>query len=304
MDVRPDFARYAVRHPDGRWLYHLREASQPGVIAVLAEHADSPGTGRPMTRLAEQSPWWSTSAEAARITLVVNRGHLITGYRLIDAAAASMKYPATLTVEEWTERKDNANSAETERLWSLYTSVSIPQEPAEVSADGPFLILEGGEPPATDGPGWSTNLVDSITQRPEYRHLFPGHLTGLREHLIKAIKRLPRVEHCIDGFQGDPRVYVSLRVPYEKPETYWSADIGRSGKTLKSGRNKPRTVTRTLHLPIPNQVAGDNYAAALTEWDQQVEHWLGAVTEASVAACNHCRGTGHIPTGYGTDNDQ
>lgn len=301
MDVRPDFARYAVRHPDGRWLYHLKEADRNGLIAVLAEHADNPGTGHPMTRLGERSAWWSTTAEAVRITLLVNRGRLVTGYRLNDPQAASVKYPATLTVEEWAERREEATGAEIDRLWSLYSSVAIPQEPAEMTAEGPFLVLEGSERPPADGPQWSTNLVDAITQRPEYQHLFPGRLIGLRKHVMKAINRLPQVQHCFDGFQGDPRVYVSLRVPYEKPETYWSADISsRTGKPLKSGRTKARTVERTLHLPIPTDVPGDNYVAALAKWDRQVEFWLAAVTDASVAACNHCRGTGHVPTGYGT----
>jgi hypothetical protein len=294
----PDFARCTIRHPDGRWLYHLPTADAHGVTAVLAEHTilDGPGTElRPMAQIGK-SRWWATNAEATRLVLVKQPAPLVTGYALDDPDTASVRYPATLTVQEWQARR--TSQSEIDRLWDLYHSVTEPQAPIEEPIDGPFVILDGGEPPAADARQWHINLVDSITQRPEYAHLFPGYLTGLRAHVRQLIDRMPRVKHCFDGYQGAPGLHVVISVPFEQPITRWQPDISRAtGKTLKSGRTVPVTVDRRLTLPVPDQVAAGNYDAALTEWDRQVTYWTSQVTEASVAACNHCHGTGHVPAG-------
>ncbi|HEY5834931.1 hypothetical protein [Streptomyces sp.] len=288
--TNPDFARYAIRHPDGRWLYHLPRTDPHTTIAILAD-------GQPLTQIGT-THWWATDHEATRITTVTKTSPKTTKYVLEDPDTASVKYPAELTVEQWQERRQLNGGTTPERLWELYRSITVEQPPTETHIDGTFTVLEGGEPPAPGGPTWTVNLLDSITQRPEYQHLFPGRLHGLREHIIALIKRMPRVTHCFDGFQDSTAVYVDLRVPYEQPETRFVRDIShRTGKTLKTGRNRPVTVSRTLHLPIPTTVTGDNYAAALAEWDRQVAFWTQAVADANVAACNHCRGTGHVPTG-------
>lgn len=293
----PDFTSYALRHPDGRWLYHLPASTDYDVTGVLAEHPGTPPGGRAMTRISERSPWWATDAEATRIILVKRQRALITGYAINDADAASVRYPAELTAEDWDTRRNQATEAERERLWSLYTSVTVPQDAIEQYIDGPFPVLEGAEPPAAGGPAWTVNLLDSITQRPEYQHLFPGYLTGLRKHVVALIKRMPRVQHCFDGFQDSTAVYVDLNLRYEKPETLWVPNTGRNGKRLKSGQRVERTVSRTLHLPVSDIVAGPNHAAALAEWDRQVSFWTQTVTDATVTACNHCQGTGHVPSG-------
>lgn len=285
-----DFAHCVVRHPDGRWFYHLPNAGRGDTLAVLAD-------GKPMVRLSERSPWWAADHEATRITQVSPAPRKITGYKLDDPDTASAKYPAELTPEEWKERQRTALGRVSDQLWELYSSVSIDQDPIEEHIDGPFTVLDGSEPPAPGGPAWTVNLLDSITQRPEYAHLFPGYLTGFREHLIGLIKHLPRVEYCFDGYKDSTAVYVSLKVPFERPETRWIADIGKRGQTLRSGRTVQQRVSRTLYLPVANAVPGDNYAAALAEWDRQTAFWTQIVTDAGVAACNHCRGTGHTPTG-------
>jgi hypothetical protein len=294
-----DFARCVIKHPDGRWLYHLPAADAYGVTGVLAEHATPDGdtTRDTMTRIG-RGKWWSTSTKATRIVLTKQPGAVTTGYVLEDPDAASVRFPATLTTTEWQLRIGQGTATDHDTLWSLYKSVREKQDPIEETIDGPFVVLEGGEPPAPDAPQWTVNLLDAVTQRPEYAHLFPGHIVGLRAHVHKLIDRMPHVKYNFDGFKGVPGLHVTLRVPFEQPVTRWQADLSvRTGKPLRTGRTVPVTVERTLVLPVPDRVAADNYAAALTEWNTQVTYWTGLVTDASAAACNHCHGTGHVPTG-------
>jgi hypothetical protein len=299
MSTRPDFARCVTKHPDGRWLYYLPGADDYGITAVLAEHPQPDGTttGHPMDRVGK-GKWWSTTTKAARIVLLKQPNRLTTGHVLKDPETASVRFPAELTVEEWRRRIDQGTNAECDTLWALYESVTEPQDPIEVPVDGPFVVLEGGEPPAADAPQWTVNLTDAITQRPEYAHLFPGYINGLREHVHKLIDRMPNIRFNFNGYQGQPGLHVTLKVPFEQPVTRWQADRSRrTDKPLKTGRNVPVTVDRRLLLPVPTRVSGNTYAEALAEWNTQVTYWTDQVEAASVAACNRCHGTGHVPEG-------
>jgi hypothetical protein len=284
---------YALKHPDGRWIYHLPKPDtfktlgrQLRITELTGVYAD----GQPMTRL--HGDWWSTDREATRLTAAAQPGAKTVGYRLTDPNAESVRYPATLTVDEWNERRDND-----ENLWELYTNVHEEQPPLEHVYDGPVMVLEGREPPAPDEPQWVAQLPHALTERPEYWHLFPGHIPGLVSHLMNVFKGMPRVEHVFHNFQNTPGVYVSLRVPYDEPRTEWRAYTGRKGQPLKSGRNVPVAVSRSLTLPIPDRIAAGTYDEALALWEQQVEHWTRVVEEASVAACSHCDGKGFVADG-------
>jgi hypothetical protein len=285
---------YALHHPDGRWLYSLpgpkRDAPSPFRFAThLANLAD----GQPMTHL--RGDWWVTGHQAERITAVYQPAPKTTGYRLLDLDAVSTKFPATLTVEDYRERSKTASG---EQYYELYQRVEEDQPPVEYVYDGLYMVLAGREPPAPDEPQWVADLPHELTERPEYKHLFPGHIPHLRNVLIAKFQTMPHVEHVFDGYQDDPSVYVSLRVPYEPPRTRRQAAIGARGQELKSGaRTVPVLARRTLHLPIPYRITGPNYATALAEWSQAVEFWTGLVREASVKACDACDGTGYIADG-------
>lgn len=287
-----DFARCVAQHPDGRWLYHLPPAGRYGTLSTLAD-------GQPMDRIGETN-WWAADHEATRITVLSKAGMKATGYELKDPLAASVKFPAELTVEQWQERIDLNDGLVPEGLWDMYNGVYVDQPPTETHIDGPFTILEGGEPPAPGAPQWTVNLVDGITQRPEYQHLFPGYIDGLSRHVHALIQKMPRVRYNFDGRQGKPSgLYVTLALPFETPVTQWRTDTSlRTGKPIKNtGRNVQVTVDRELYLPVPTRVTGDNYAQALAAWEVQVAFWTGIVAQASLAACNHCQGTGHVMDG-------
>lgn len=285
---------YALRHPDGRWLYHLPTPDAFGTPG-FGSHARVTGVyadGQPMDKL--HGDWWATTREATRLTTTAQPHAKTTGYRLTDPNAESVRYPATLTVEEWKERSD----VEGDTLWTLYTNVHEEQPALEHIYDGPVMVLEGRQPPAPDEPQWIAQLPHALTERPEYKHLFPGRITGLRDHVAKVIENLPKVKHCFNGYQGHTGLHVVIRVPYDVPRSEFRRDTSRrTGKPLKTGRKVPVLVERRLNLPVPTDVHADTYEHALAMWDEQVTFWVQAVEVASVAACSHCDGTGHVPHG-------
>lgn len=279
---------YALKHPDGRWLYRLPTPQDLRSASLTEMLAD----GQPMTLLRKNDSWWAADHEATRLVAIYQPSAKRTGFRLTKTDALSVRYPAEISIDDWEERTDHG-----EDLWELYTSILEDQPAVEHVYDGPVVVLEGREPPAPDEPQWQADLPHDLTARDEYRHLFPGKIPGLRSHLYEVIKAMPRVQYCFDGYQGKPGLHITLRVPFDQPKTRWQANLGRNGKELKSGRNVPVYATRHLVLPVPAAVSADTYEQALEEWDRQVEFWLSVVNDAKVAACSACDGTGHAPDG-------
>lgn len=279
---------YALKTADGRWLYHLPQPSSIRYVTDVKRLAD----GQPMQEL--HGGWWATGQEATRLTLTAQPTPKTVGYRLTDSNAESVRYPATLTVDEWEERRDR----ESDTLWTLYTNVHEEQPVVEHVYDGPVMVLEGREPPGPDEPQWVANLPQVLAGRPEYRHLFPGCIPGLRARLEKVIETMPRVKYVFSNHQGYAGLHIVIRVPYDEPRTEFRRDTSnRTGKLLKTGRNVPVLVERRIQLPVPGDVHADTYEQALAAWDEQTAFWLRQVEEASVAACSHCNGTGHVPAG-------
>ena len=285
---------YALKHPDGRWLYHLPTPDAFGTpgfgsrAKVTGVYAD----GQPMEQL--HGDWWATDHEATHLTATAQPNAKTIGYRLTDQTAESVRYPATLTVEEWAERRDR----ESDTLWTLYTNVHEDQPALEYVYDGPVMVLEGREPPGPGERQWIADLPHVLAGRPEYLHLFPGRIPGLRAHLHEVIKAMPGIRHCFDGYNNFTGLHVVVEVDFDKPQTRWVADISRrTGKPLKTGRNVRHTVTRNLNLPVPAAVTADTYEQALAAWDQQIEFWLGVVRDAAVKACSACGGKGHVDHG-------
>jgi hypothetical protein len=275
---------YALKHTDGRFLYHLPKPDgfPHTVVGVYAD-------GQPMDSL--HGNWWAAPSEASRLTITGQPAPKIVGYTLDNKDTESVRYPARLTVEEYRARRDDEDN-----LWEFYTSTVEEQPPVEHIYDGPVMVLEGREPPAPDEPQWVAQLPHALTERPEYKHLFPGHIPGLRAHVYALIEAMPRVKYCFDNYQGYTGLHVVVRVPFDQPRTVWRQDTSRrTGKPLKTGRNVPVTVEHRMQFPVPANCYADNYEQALAAWDEQVTFWVRQVEEASVKACSACDGTGHIP---------
>ncbi|MFB7649364.1 hypothetical protein ACFC0S_16100 [Streptomyces sp. NPDC056084] len=283
--------RYALHLPDGRWAYHLPEPDRrPGTRTGL--YADGETVKRLTPIVDAKGNWYTSDHLAEKITAVYQPLPETVGYELSDPTALSTRYPATLTPEEWNER-----SVDHDEYWGLYKRVTRDRTPVEHVYEGPFLPLEGRQPPAPDEPQWRADLPIELTQRAEYRHLFPGHIPGLKQYLEGQIEQMPRVLYCFVDYQGVPGIHVTVRVPFDQPRTKFRADTGRRGQPLKSGRTVPVLVDRRLELPVPAAVPGPNYETALADWDRQVAFWLAQVEEAAVAACSSCDGKGYVPHG-------
>ncbi|WP_435245163.1 hypothetical protein [Streptomyces tendae] len=283
--------RYALRLPDGRWAYHLTEPTpRPGTRSAV--YADG-NPDQPLTALGNpQGPWYAADHLATKLTAVYQPPPETIGFKLSDPAALSQRYPDRLTPEEWSERVDDSDE-----YWNLYKRITQDRDPVVRDDEGPFLPLDGGEPPAPDALPWRADLPVELTQRPEYRHAFPGHIPGLKQHLADRIKTMRRVQYCFVDYQQTPGIHVTLRVPYDQPRTEFKANTGRRGQPLKSGRTVQVLVTRTVDLPVPAAVYGPNYQTALEDWERQVAFWLAQVKEATVAACSACDGKGYVPHG-------
>ena len=283
--------RYTLHLPDGRWAYHLPDPDRsPGTRTGL--YADGEPLHRLIPLVDAKGHWYVSDRHAERITAVYEPRPKTVGYRLNDQSALSTRYPAELSVEDWNERSSNH-----EEYWTLYDSVAEAQEPVEYVYEGPFMPLEGRQPPGPDEPQWRADLPHELTQRPEYRHLFPGHIPGLKEHLAALIKALPRVQYCFVDYQNRKGIHVTVKVPFDQPRTAFVHNTNRRGRQLKSGRQVQVLVDRSVDLPVPAAVYGANYDVALAEWEQQVEYWLQQVNEVSVAACSACDGKGYVPHG-------
>jgi hypothetical protein len=281
-----DFSQFALQHPDGRWLYNLKNPSNRYEGHRVGMYAD----GELMTRLGDRSDWWATDREATKLHAIYKVPAKPLRYVLKDQDALSVKYPAELSVEDYAERREDDDS-----MYWRYQAVTEEQPQEEHVYDGPFIVLEGSEPPGPDDLPWVSSLPMMLTNRTEYLHLMPGYIPGLRQHLQKLIKRMSHVEYCLDNFQGRTGLHVTVKIPFDQPQTTWVRDKDSRGRARKTGRNVPVLVTHSMDLPVPAHVSGLNYAAALTEWAELVDFWTGVITSASqAAACSACGGTGHI----------
>ncbi|GAA1110586.1 hypothetical protein [Streptomyces javensis] len=283
-----DLPRYALRHPDGRWLYYLPDPDRPP-----GERTGLFADGEPMNRLVPladpKGNWYVSDRHAERITAIYQPRPKTVGYKLTDPKALSERYPAELSVDDWNERS-NAH----DEYWDLYDRITEDLVPVEHVYEGPFMPLEGRQPPAPNEPQWRAELPHELTQRAEYRHLFPGHIPGLKDIVAEHIKTMPKVQYCFVDYQGKPGIHVTVKVPFDPPRTTIRYNTDRRGRKLKSGRTVPVLVDRSLDLPVPAAVYGPNYETALVEWDRAIEYWAAQVAEASVAACSACDGRGYI----------
>lgn len=285
---------YCIAHPDGRYLYSVstgaaRSSWGPANRLLYGKLAD--GTTVATNHL--RDTWYASENELASIVVETARPNETIGYKLNDSSALSVRFPEKLSPEEFQTRCDEDD----ELFYSMYDRITQSVAPTRETFEGPWPVMEGREPPNPGEPRWIAKLPYELSQRPEYLHLFPGSIPGLKEHLHEVVKGLPRVEHCFDGYKNYTGLHVTVMVPYNPGMTNWVRYTGSSGKPLKRGRNVTQHKRRVLQLPVPDRVTGENYEDALRKWDEQVQYWVGVVEDASVTACGHCMGDGFINEG-------
>lgn len=286
---------FSIRPPEGPALYAISNADNGHAFTPVreAEVHGSLADGTRVTLEPTQRPGWYTAVPGLAAVEIVTP-HVPTTVRWVlrDPATVSARFPQELSPEEYRNSDE-----EEELLYSLYRAETEPTPATVTRVDGPFQTLEGREPPGPDEPDWTANLPDLIRGRQEYAHLYPGHISGLRDHVHKLIKAMPHVSFAATNYDGYRGISVAVSVPYAPDITRWRANVGSRGQTLRTGRTVSETHVRHLRLPVPDRVTGDNYADALAQWDQAVEFWTALVRDASVTACGHCKGTGVVEDG-------
>lgn len=252
-----------VLHDGGDWFYYLGDGE--------TFYAD----GSPMRQAAERG-WWVADHEAS----VIEREHPPTKklleWKLIDPFPPTEEYPATLTIEEHRGRYDFGDGDP--KVGVLYEGVYEDVPTRREVIDTRFIVLDGSPSPV-DGLTWEAQLPFALRYATQYRHLFPGRLTGFRAALIERLEKIPGVS-AYD--QSKFSVYVKVR--YEKPVP---------GKNLAGKRIQVKEVTRTVPISPPRTVEGNNRADAKAEWDHLMTRYVEEVmywTEARI--CSHCGGEG------------
>ena len=283
-----------VLHDDGVWMYYLGDDIRPSYQHTpIVPDAD----GQPMTAL--QIPgWWATDHEATSITARWPVPAKTIGYRLDDPDAASVKYPLDLSCAEWEQRSDD-DDGEKIRLWELYSRVTEPQPDESATIEGPWLRLDGTPPPPADGRKWAARLPDALRYRPEYQHLFPGYLTGFREHIKRLAEQHRYKQFVFLDYNGQRGISVILQVPFDQPVTEYRPARNQDGSVSRSRKGRTATVyaRRELLLDVPERIAGVTRAEAAARWDELTAHYQALLDEASVAACSHCHGHGYVAQG-------
>lgn len=299
--------RWYVIHHDGQYLYYLDKAHfdhRDGRIETVELRADD----TPMTRLQARNykgGWFAADHRATQILVQDPPKQIPVAYTLKDPAMASAKYPLTITPEQW-----RAMAGDDNRWQYEAENREEPEAWVPLAIDtGDWILIEGTAPPKVEDEKrpWVPNLVAGLVERPEYHHVMPGYIPGLAAHIGARLRNslgMFRVSYDANGHAAGVRV--TLQVPFERSVTHWQANTGRNGQRLKSGKNVQTTVSREMHLPIPATMPGENYAAALTAWDEAVEFWLDVVKTsagAGVKACNHCAGHGFVGGDVYTEYD-
>lgn len=285
----PTQQRFVIRHEDA-FLYvvpteavgaRYRDRSQ---VVVYADD-------EPMRQLPSSSTQWLWLAADHRAEQVwVRRAadKVVDGYRLDDETRVSARYPLTMSPADYERHVREYRFSDDERYF--YSEISHErQRERELFADdaGNWPVLDGFAPEyRKDGPPWVPSVPAALLQRPEYHHLFPGSLHGLRQHLTERIRELPAVRYAFN--EKAAGISVVLALAFTKPDTVFGSDA--SVRTV-SRREK---VERRLHLNVPNSVAGSDYRDALAAWDIEVERWLAAVRSVTVDVCVHCDGEGYL----------
>lgn len=247
--------------------------------------------------------WWQIPShvgfdpERARIECAVPPRQRTVSYR---RAIEAPGYPETLTVEQFIERSSDESPDYDRRFPALYEPVQeeVASEP-EVMA-GPWLVLDGAPPP-DDPRVWTCKLPFALANRPEYRHLFPGHLEGFREVAAAALGAMANVRVLGVSSHGPLSVYIEVSVP-RPTRLEWDKGFDPSSYSTVRDRQKARlkfdapktVVSHHLEVPVPSRIEGADRADATRAWDDTLLALIEAIDALRAQPCPTCKGHGWI----------
>ena len=227
------------------------------------------------------------------------------GWALKDPAAASEKFPATLTTDEWKARNlgdsDTEDGFMAQRIYQRHTRAV--EKPPRVYPTSVLSPLAGSPDPAP-GRAWHADQPMSLIYSRNYHHLFPGYLTGLRDAVISALETEFGQRR---GGSSDGGVYdrgttgqyrgieVAIHVPYETPRWRTEQKVSRSsGRRLKATDRVPVLQRVAMNIEPGDKVLGATKADAVARLNSLVSEWVEWVRSYRVVACDHCSGTGTV----------
>jgi hypothetical protein len=267
--------RYALA-ADGGWWYFLDGTAGYG------RWRDPEGTkvvgpdDEPLTP-GERPGWWFAAGDRLASATILSAGTrpLLRADRkegtetLLDSVL-----PATLTPEEWAEKREVGMDDEVSATALLYRSAYVPvhgertiiRSEVDLSDCIELVAHPPGAIPA--GATWHSNLPYELRERNEYLHLFPGYLTGFRDVVAKRLSQLP---HVSSYNQSDFTVFAPVK--------------GQTCEMVKAGYIKSP----------PYRIDGDNLDAAAAQWGRFLASYVEKV-EASTrtGTCPTCKGTGDV----------
>lgn len=285
---------------DGEGLVHWLFVNEPPAVAT-------PHFGPFPLEPAARRGWWRIPVpfdpDADDIDLVSKPGRRMTGYRRTREVEG---YPETMTVVQYQATVDDDEGEGDPIARVIYEPEYEATPPIRTPLGRDWVVLDGAPPP-DDGLTWESTLPAALRYHDEFGHLFPGALVGFREALASALDEIDGVKAYARS--GVPHVTVYLRVelprlePVEwlKPPNYagmTGAEKRRARERLSRAREE---VTRSLEVPAPSSIPGQNRAEARAAWDERIHGVLDIVRSIVGSPCPTCKGRGFVEGGVRAD---
>jgi len=225
-----------------------------------------------------------------------------SGYVLKDSAAASEKFPATLTPGQWSELDyDDEDSGPDAYMASrLYEAVMEDVPVAPIFHSTSVLTRLDGSPDPAPSRRWVADQPLSLVYSPAYHHLFPGRMPGFKDALLDAlIEEFGKAvelfadsgvkEWTIHDKQG---ISVYLQIPYETPRWTTKEVPGRGRRKATVKVQQMKKVE--LFIRPGEYVSGPSKAEAAETFERSIREWIEWAKSYRLVACDHCSGVGTV----------
>ncbi len=236
--------------------------------------------------------WVVTPGPVDSIEFTVRPSRTHTGWRLTVPDAASAKFPAELTVEEWAERGWGDPDASEDAFMAsrLYEKVIVEEpQPNEVLDTSSLTLLEGA-PDQHPERHWRADQPASLVYSPGYHHLLRGTASGFRDHVTQALRAAG-----YDVFTyHDGNLEVTLRLPYAPPRWTTQQRVGRSGRKLRTTDRVQTMKQIKLRFRPVDLITAPSKAVAYEAFDRLAQEWVDWVASHNLAVCDHCGGEGAV----------
>lgn len=273
----------------------LQDGGDAWVYVPVPSSACQLEVGGKLAEPAAKRGWWRLEPplRGANLYIVHPPGRRITHYECGLGPTVS-GYPALLDVDKFEACNDPDSASYDRRVHALYEPFYEATPPRRELVEGAWMFLEGAPPP-DDYYIWHGSLPSELRYAPEYLHLFPGHLEGFREAAQAALGELPGVQAYAAGNEPAISVYAHVQLPPLSPIAWEKPNRPAVRRRKNAASRAP--VTRSLLIPAPKGIEGENRAAAVEEWERRMASIVDYVRAIIADVCPACEGRGFIEPG-------